>query len=121
MFGDQPNLSLAKAHIQIKRCRQSCGHAVTEFIEQHKGQNKAGLLHTLAGEKLFKGINNGLIQRGGMAGICLRLGNTQGHQNTDKHKGCGNHKHALPGQAIGQNQGQGTWDQSGNSVGVNVN
>ena len=39
MFGDQTDLSLGKAHIQIKRCRQSRGHAVAEFVEQHKGQN----------------------------------------------------------------------------------
>ena len=39
MFGDQADLSLGKAHVQIKRCRQRCGHAVAEFVEQHERQN----------------------------------------------------------------------------------
>ena len=39
MFGDQTNLSLGKAHVQIKGCRQRRGHAVAELIEQHEGQN----------------------------------------------------------------------------------
>ena len=87
VFGNQADIGLAVAHIQVKRGGQGGGHAVAEFVKENEGQHHQGLPNTFAAEEFVERLDHGLAQGFGRGiGQLGLVGQKQGHKQAGQHE-----------------------------------
>ena len=119
ILGDQADIGLAKAHVQIKRRGQRRAHAVAQLVEQQKSQYPQRALPALPVDELAERLDHRVAQ--GLGAVrAMRLAHHQRHRDAGQHEQRGDDEHHVPGQIIGEDQRQRAGHQTGDAVGIDV-
>ena len=120
VLGDDADLRLGEAHVEIERRRQRGGHAVAQLVEEDEREHEQRLLPAGAREEFAERLDHRLGQRARTGARELRLVDDQRHRDPGQHEQRGDPVHAGPRQVIGEDQRERARHEARDPVRVDV-
>ena len=119
MLGDQADVGLGEAHVEVEGGGQRRAQAVAKLVQEDETEDQRGAAPALAAHEFVEGFGDRLAQ-GFRHSFDGRFADQPGHGHAGQHEGAGNPEHLVPRQAVGQDQRQRAGNQTGNAVGVHM-
>ena len=120
VLGDQADIGLGEAHVEVERRRQRGAQGVAQLVEEDEGQDQQRAAHPRTRHELVKRLDDGFAQRPRAGAGRRRLADEQNHHHARNHERGGDPEDLRPGEQVGEDQGQRAGHQAGDAVGIDV-